>query len=281
LWYNDFEKQYEDYSISAEFVFLLMSSGNFMKFFLFCILIICACSSASLAQGFNWHYSWRLPSAGPRFFAGAELSLLHSAEHGDFASYHPDIRCGRYADGSGTGWRAGLCSEYWIQGSTAITIALRYSHYSTLFTGTVEEPIKLDGIPRRLIREFGLDIQRNELALFGGIKRRLPGSHFSIGAGAEFSVLLGRSARQKETILEPVEYTQSVEYGDPPLPEAPAIGILPCLRIGWDAEMGRGIYATPHLQIGYSLLSRALQPGGTWSAIQINAGISIMGAIFP
>ena len=80
----------------------------------FKIIFVCVISilifrgSNCLAQGFNWTYSWRLPSNSPTLFIGPYTEMVNIHDYVDFSSMGFAIDCCKYGNGSANNFKNGI-----------------------------------------------------------------------------------------------------------------------------------------------------------------------------
>ncbi len=231
------------------------------------------CESA--AQGFDWQYSSRLPSSSPTLFFGGTAKINYGFHKADIYELGDEYRCGDYKSGTETGFSACLASEYWQSGTLALWCEAGYRYSSVVFSSVTEpEPFKRDGVLYSLTREFEMKSMFHAIEVQGGIKWRFAPTHFHVLLGVRGTVALKSTVEQTETILTPVEYTQTIVYGQAPLSSMRILFITPVAGIGYDAELGRGIYATPKITVGLPLMSRSSVT--SWTNWDYSAGITIL-----
>lgn len=242
---------------------------------LFICILVCTTQDAQ-SQGFDWQYSSRLPSTYPRLFLGGSVSGIYGFHTADIYSLGEEYRCGDYKQGVETGISAAAVGEYWLPGSMVAfwgMIGLRTS--TTRFTSLPpSEPFRRNGVEFELRREFAMDIYLKALLMEAGMKYRIGRTHAHLGIGFRTDLVLSTLAEQTETILTPVEFTQAIAYGEQRLTGMRTLLITPLLAAGYDAELGKGIYATPRITIGIPMISRSSVV--SWSEIELTAGVSFL-----
>ncbi|MFN8361512.1 MAG: hypothetical protein U0264_16510 [Candidatus Kapaibacterium sp.] len=247
------------------------SAGNFLPA-LMALIALCLSPRAS-AQGFDWQYSSRLPSTYPRLFLGGNISGIYAFHTADIYALGEEYRCGDYKKGTETGLAVSVAGEYWQTGSMAFWGMVGFRTSAVRFTAqTQPEPFRLNGEEFALRREFAMDAHLQSIAGELGVKYRLGKTHFHTGAGLRAELALKTTAEQTETILTPVQFTQSILYGQTTLNGMRSFLLTPFITAGYDAEIGKGIYATPRLVLGLPLMSRASSVD--WNTIDISGGVS-------
>lgn len=239
---------------------------------LFAVLFAVCCYPAQ-AQQFDWQYSARLPFNSPAFFVGGGISALatsHSAA--DFRAINPELGCGNYRSGSGFGWAVCANAEQWLDEDVAVGARVEYAANSGVFTTAAEPvPVKVRGESFQLHREFSLTASLSVVSLDCYGKWLIPETHFHIGAGLGFGVLSGSGFSQTESITAPEQFMAEIPYGEVDADGVSAVMLRPSLRIGYDAELARGLYATPVFSIGFPLTSAAAAAG--WRFVSYSFGV--------
>ena len=232
-----------------------------------------AFSHQAFSQGFDWQYSSRLPSSYPKFFLGGNISGIYAFHSADIYSLGEEYRCGDYKKGTETGLSVSAACEYWQTGSLAFWGMVGFRTSTVHFTSqTQPEPFRLNGEEFQLTREFAMDAHLQAISFDVGIKHRIARTHLHIGVGVRTEIVLTTTAQQTETILTPVNITGSIDYGVQPLTGMRRMVLTPIITTGYDAELGKGIYATPRIMIGLPLMNRAKSID--WTSIEISGGVS-------
>lgn len=239
----------------------------------FIVLIFCAINVG--AQGFDWQYSSRLPSGSPTLFWGGGAKVNYGFHSADIYTLGEEYRCGDYKLGKETGFSLALAGEYWETGALSVWGEAGYRFSSVTFSSIPEsQPFKLGGVVYALSREFQMKAQFHAIELQAGIKWRFAPTHFHILAGVRGTLALKNTVEQTETILTPIEFTQAIQYGQTSLAGIRTFYLTPLLGIGYDAELGRGMYATPKVTIGLPLMSHS--PVTSWESWDYSLGIVVL-----
>jgi hypothetical protein len=239
------------------------------------IVLLLICSGEIAAQGFDWQYSSRLPSTSPTLFLGGSARVNYGFHTADTYFLGDEYRCGDYKSGKETGFSVGLAAEYWQTGVISIWCEAEYRNLSVIFSSTDEpQPFKLGGVVYSLSREFQMKSVFHAIETQGGIKWRFAPTHIHVFLGLRGTLSLKSTAEQTETILTPIEFTQTIRYGQTPLTGIRTLFITPLIGIGYDAELGRGIYATPTIRVGLPLMSYSSVT--SWVNWDYSAGIKVL-----
>ncbi len=244
------------------------------KLFAIFALVFALMAQRSNSQGFDWQYSSRLPSAYPRLFFGGSVNGIYGFHTADIYSLGEEYRCGDYKQGVETGISAAAVGEYWSPGSmVAFWGMIGFRTSTTRFTSQPpSEPFRRNGVEFELSREFAMDVYLRALLMEVGVKYRIARTHAHLGIGLRTDLVLSTSAEQTETILTPVEFTQSIAYGEQTLTGMRRLLLTPIIAAGYDAELGKGIYATPRITVGFPMMSRSSRID--WTSIDLSGGIS-------
>ncbi|MBK9247090.1 MAG: hypothetical protein IPM69_03020 [Ignavibacteria bacterium] len=254
-----------------------MHHGSIGKILTFVGIFILVLSQNSFAQGFDWQYSSRLPSPYPRLFLGGSISGIYAFHTADIYSLGEEYRCGDYKKGIETGMTFSGVGEYWVTGMVAVQGMIGYKTSTTRFTAETEpEPFRRNGEEFELIREFAMDVYQKVLSIEAVVKYRIERTHAHLGVGIKTDFVLASTAEQTETILSPVEFTQSIKdpNGIQPLNGFQGLLLSPLISAGYDAELGKGFYATPRISISLPLMNKT--SAADWTSIDISGGISIL-----
>ena len=107
----------------------------------FKIIFVCVISilifrgSNCFAQGFNWTYSWRLPSNSPTLFIGPYTEMVNIHDYVDFSSMGFAIDCCKYGNGSANNFKNGIMVEKWYKGNYSFTVKLGFYSFTSDFNG--------------------------------------------------------------------------------------------------------------------------------------------------
>ncbi|MBI3258347.1 MAG: hypothetical protein HYZ54_02535 [Ignavibacteriae bacterium] len=235
------------------------------------------CSFDSSAQGFDWQYSSRLPSSSPvLFIGGGGSAILYGYHSADIYSLGEEYRCGDYKTGSETGFSGVISGEHWQTGVLSIWGEAGYRYSSVNFSSITDpEPFKRGGKEYSLTREFKMKSIFHSIEIIGGIKWRIAPTHIGILAGIRGDISLKSTVEQTESVVTPVEFiSEPFSYAQVPLTSIRTFYIAPIIGLGYDMELGRGIYATPKIIVGLPIMSRSSKI--SWKSWDVSAGIVIL-----
>lgn len=245
------------------------------------LLLVFICSSVNLiAQGFDWQFSYRDPSDSPRLFIGADIQTAFSIHKGSINFSESQIPCCRFESGNGTNLIGGLATEYWLNGGEfAINASLNYKSLSSSFT-TAPDPVYYKYDTLRTEIKFANSISYLQLA-FGG-KYRIELSHFYVGAGIRFDILLDNSYEHSERITS-INHSfndgsTSRKINSGTIAELSNIIFIPEFCIGYDLNLGLGLYASPSISMAYNLNN--LAQSTSWKAFNIALNLAILKGIY-
>lgn len=242
-------------------------------------LILIACflltKNDAVAQGFDWQYSSRLPSSSPSLFFGGGVKLNYGFHTADIYTLGDEYSCGDYKTGDETGFTVGLAAEYWQTGTISFWGEAGYRYSPAVFTSTTApEPFKRNGGVDTLVREFQMKSVFHAIEIQSGVKWRFAPSHIHIVAGIRATIVMSNEVEQSETIVKPIDITESILYPTSKINSIYTVLVVPVIGIGYDMELGRGIYATPKITVGLPLMSYS--SATSWKSWDYSAGITVL-----
>lgn len=249
-----------------------------IKYFFSILILVTALSSNLSAQGFDWQYSSRLPSKSPVFFAGVFGQYSSSTHFGNIDFFEKKALCLTFKDGNSSGYKIGLYTEYWYKGNLAFNSALNYNSSPAVFKAKTKYPRP----EYEVVYENEFNACIDYISLNIGSKYRLGNSHIWVGAQLNFDFLLNSEYKQYERIVSPKE--------EPPFPTDPPsykrtitngyvappnkFAFYPSIKLGYDAEIMRGAYASPYFGIDVPMSD--LISKGQWQKYSFSIGINIL-----
>ena len=250
----------------------------------FIILFLLISYKEILSQGFDWQYSARLPFSTPVFFIGPSASLNYNQNSGDIILNEGEYQdCCSFKNGNGFGYNLGFKSEYWITGLSAIFSQLSYFQNNADFKARGRIYPLNDST--NLITENDFSSQISYLNLSIGYKYRLDDTHFNLGAGLNFNLLLSQNSQHFEKIIAPSDFyfntnppSQIRQLTQFKTSELSNILIYPSIHIGYDLNLGLGIYSNIQLIIGIPL--NHITKNDDWSKWNFDVNISILKGLF-
>jgi hypothetical protein len=242
------------------------------------ILFLLIFAKEALAQGFDWQYSSRLPSASPTFFIGLTGEYNHLIHSGSLDFTEAQNHCATYTKGIGEGYSAGIRGEYWLTGLLAVYGEVLYVNSPGNFTVQAEP---LPRIGQELLTEYNFNTVMNYFIIEPGIKYRLFDSHFHAGLGVQIGFLMNDNSEHKERIIGPTNApkfpTNPPSYEriiyDGKISSLNTLFIEPRIQFGYDITYGTGKYATPKISLGIPVFD--LTKSSTWKRWALSVGITI------
>ena len=247
----------------------------------FKIIFVCVISilifrgSNCLAQGFNWTYSWRLPSNSPTLFIGPYTEMVNIHDYVDFSSMGFAIDCCKYGNGSANNFKNGIMVEKWYKGNYSFTVKLGFYSFTSDFNGeTLSNQIFIpDSTKTDILRtRFSLSVKNKniyDISLLA--KSRLFDTHASISGGINCMIQEGIDAQKIEEVLN--------KGYEKVIPNTVALGsmtsfiVSPIAQIEYDIDLGRGKYAKVFANTQYTFNSRSQITD--WSTLIFGAGLSV------
>lgn len=238
----------------------------------------------AIAQGFEWVYSYRMPFSVPTFYVGFGSGVGIASHSGSIESVSGSFVCARFPSVTAPVFSFGVTAEYWIYGRTALTFSGLYQSQSAHFSELSERIPLSDG--NFLQTRYELSTNRPTLKVTGGAKTLLFDTHAWIGGSIALEYLLQSSSQLQEKMVSPegvpFETTPPsfvITYPGNTLDGMRTVVAVPCVNIGYDIELGRGLYASP--SIGYSLPLMSQSSAAQWNVSTVWAELKILYGINP
>ena len=247
----------------------------------FKIIFVCVISilifrgSNCLAQGFNWTYSWRLPSNSPTLFIGPYTEMVNIHDYVDFSSMGFAIDCCKYGNGSANNFKNGIMVEKWYKGNYSFTVKLGFYSFTSDFNGeTLSNQILIPEStkPDILLTRFSLSVKNKniyDISLLA--KSRLFDTHASISGGINCMIQEGIDAQKIEEVLN--KGYEKVIPNTVELGSMTSFIVSPIAQIEYDIDLGRGKYAKVFANTQYTFNSRSQITD--WSTLIFGAGLSV------
>lgn len=251
------------------------------KFFALALLISAwLVAGESFAQGFDWQYSPRLPFETPKFFIGAAVEAAYVEHGGEFGFLEDNEPCCNFQRGFGTGFRALLLSEYWLQPELALAVRIGYSSYPGDFRMQTKQLRYSD-----LHGEYSAVYENRYESSFSyanfevSAKRRIYLTHFFASAAVESGLLVNSEEKETERVVSPDFET----FKDGTIIHEITTGEVPGLRsvyaaarfgAGYDFNLGNGSYGS--IVANVSLPLNSLSGAGAWNRRTYSIGVQLM-----
>ena len=218
-------------------------------------------SVCSIAQGFDWQWSARVPIENPRNYYGINANYGLDYSIGAISFKENNVPAPDFIDANGNNLGIGINYTYWEQYNRyAIYGIFRYNNFKLSSYSIDNVPINNDIIAQYKV---SLDYNFHLLTLQGGINYRLLESHLLIGAGIEIGAIINNSFSANEEILGPPEvppfstnppsYKREITAGK--FKELNNLFLKPQIRVSYDLELGRGSYVEPNVCFSIPLWS--------------------------
>jgi hypothetical protein len=232
-------------------------------------------SSEALSQGFDWQYSTRMPSANPNFFIGPITSLSADMHAGSLNFSENLIPCCRFKEGSGYTAEVGILSEIWMNnGNYALNLALSFSRMKSEFEAN-PDPVyyRDDTLYTKLL--FTNTINYFDIDAF--YKKRMFQEHFYYALGAKLRFVASNNFEHKEKTIGDGVFNNGMnerKINSGEMSELSFINIYPTLKIGYDLNLGLGLYASPFIDFSFSLLNQSKEDA--WKNYNFRIGVSVL-----
>ncbi len=245
-----------------------------MKKTVYILLFYLLIPMSGFSQGFDWQYSARLPQEVPQFFVGLTAEAGYQSHFGEFP-YLENFKCCEYNSGSGVGANIGIAAEYWkkanmVYGGKVLTSFVP-GNFNTLVDG------QMLSNNRELITEYEFSSVITYISAEVFIKRRIAETHLFISGNLGFGYLLNKQFEFKEKVFSPANYTfvdgSQVRNLEGTVGELNKLMLLPGIHIGYDLNLGRGMYASPSISLGYSPVD--FTETSEWKRVVYSFGITI------
>jgi len=244
------------------------------------IILILILSSVNLySQGFDWQFTYREPSNSPRLFVGINAQTEFSVHNGDINFSESLIPCCRFDKGNGVNFIGGINSEYWLTGGEfALNAFLNYKSLSSNFTAN-PDPVYYKNDTLRTEIKFSNSISYIQFALGG--KYRIDLSHFYVGAGLRFDILLDNNFEHTERVTS-VNHSfndgsTSRKINSGKIDDLSNLIVNPEIKVGYDFNLGLGLYASPNVAMSFNL--NEIADRTNWKAFNFALNISIFKGI--
>ncbi len=254
-----------------------------MRIFIFAAwLIFFGFNYSSLAQGFDWELSPRLPQNYSSLFFGLGGSYSHSKEFGVFSFYEKDCNCGNFSGGKSSGFSLQLTSEYWLpSGLWSLRAAAGYNETNPEFSSVSSLPININGQENFIDYENTYSGNLSYVFLNFGAKRRLFESHFYLAADLGLSFLINNKEKHIEKIVgpdwappfstNPPSYSRIVAYGE--IKDIYKMNVMPIISAGYDVDLGTGYYMSPAVSCALPMMN--LISSGNWRRTSFSLSLSL------
>ncbi len=220
-------------------------------FFNNCVFFL---SGHLFAQGFDWQYSARLPFETPKLYYGANVSYGIISSYGKITFLENRISCPNFENGNGAKFSFGINAELWnTKNQFAYIASLNYDINSLTYNSYDSVPVS-ETVFAKYKSELELNFSNISAAF--GLKYRLLNSHFHVSGKVNLDFTITDNFNATERIANPDEipyWERNIANGN--IYDIRKITITPDISIGYDVELGRGIYATPKFSLEIPVMS--------------------------
>jgi len=243
--------------------------NKFNQYLLSLIILIFLNINISFSQGFDWQTSGRMPYIIPNLYIGINTGYSFNNHSGEFNLKEDFVECCQFTSGTGTGYNFGLAGEYWYDGYTAFNLVVDFTNAGGDFTIQSVVPTREGDF----ITEYGFNSSINYLNFEFGVKRRIYDTHITYGGGLRFSALISSNSNYTEQAISNNVPFEKRTINNGTIQDLNSLLLSPVLFIGYDASLGIGYYASPHLSISYNINS--VIEDESWRRFSISLGIRI------
>lgn len=252
-----------------------------MRAFVFLVtLVIGPCMVA--AQGFDWEYSVRKPTAPPRAFVGLDVATGLTSHSGTL-SYSEMVPCCEFAGSRGTPLWLGIGAEYWLDDEMAVWGTLGYRSITGDFSSDQSTFPLADG--RSLITHYEYDVSIAYIGLQGGLRQKLFQSHASVSLGLRAQALASSTATLEEVVDAPSDYFFTT---NPPskvkrlqnarsVADIQPLSLALVLGAGYDISLYRGGFISPTVLVAVPLTTTS--SSSNWRSLDLTLGVRFMQAL--
>lgn len=249
-----------------------------MKFIIALIFSISLYSNHTISvfsQGFDWTYSWRLPSESPTLFIGPLGSTGVNIDNAGYSTFDSELNCCKYDNGQGRNSSIGILVEQWYKGIYSFQGIIQYNAGTSQFTSQVRNLIFSESKEETLIRDYTLQTKWNYIDLALIAKSRVAGSHVSITGGFLLNMPIGIELNHRvDFYVEKYPTDKYTSESTPTQVENAGFVLSPLLGIEYDLAMMNGMYSKVFFRTSYTALSR-VTIGDPWRAVSFQLGAAL------
>jgi len=223
------------------------------------LTILIFTSFGAYSQGFDWQFSPRMPAASPDKFIGLEVGYNFGRSFGDIKLFEDLIECCKFNNTSSNTFYVGIAGEYWYSGNEALIAGINYSFLNSIFKAPSSALLPGDTL---LQTEYQFDSKMQFINISAGYKRRLPQTHFNAAASISLSVPISNTYIFKESVISPTDFyfatvppSQERELDNGSISGMSVLTVSPVIQIGYDFDLGKGMYGWINLETSYNLNS--------------------------
>lgn len=257
---------------------MVNKKGRSCAALLLLVLLWCAALVPARSQGFDWQYSARMPSSYPTLFLGVTGSGSFHTFSGDINYLQGVVLCGTFRNGDGKGFSGGVQVDKWLDGSWAVSGAVRYEAMSGTFDSDGDTLARAPNTPPTIVG-YEIESSFSYASLDLGVRYRpIALSKIFIGAGVQAGLLLSSSTVQRQRIISPA----SQRFSDGSQEQSLADNIVGFssfyaggrVSAGFDLPIGRSLYASPAVYAAFPLTSMANDT--PWQRVSVGVQVSVL-----
>ncbi len=242
------------------------------------IIIFIMTHSDSTSQGFDWITDVRKPTQYPYIFGGVSLFGGYSFIQSDGLQSTVTPLCGKYEKGSGNVLGASVRVERWNEsGLSSWIMNAGFEQRSYSFKDERTYTTSQQNIETQFQYQFVLASSATVMFAECFYKHRLASSHFHGSLGVSANISVGTLTEQYGEITAPSDRVSRENFGSADDVSVASFLIIPKLQIGYDLDMGNGLYATPYFAIGLPLHSSI--KNSNVSSLDLCAGVALQYAL--
>jgi len=233
------------------------------------------------SQGFDWHYSSRLPFELPKLYFGINTSYNYNMNYlNEFPVYQPsqdNELVFNYGNINDLDLSFGLVGEYWILNNTAVMLKINVNLNNNEFINNETVPIDANtNWETQQVSNYNMII----LSFSQGIKRRINSTFINYGFVLNTEFIINQNLSSIERSVFPIDRTfingeKEIE-SDFLLPKLSTIKFKPEIFVSYDYSIAIGYYLSPFISVGYQLGSNFVD--NEWTYVQFQFGFNILRA---
>jgi hypothetical protein len=230
------------------------------------------------SQGFDWITDVRKPTKYPYVFGGVSLYGGYSFVQSDGLRSTVTPLCGIYEKGLGNTLGGSIRVERWNEsGLSSWIVNAGFEQRSYSFDDVRTYTTNQQNTETQYQYQFVLSSSASLIFAECFYKYRFNASHFHGSLGVSANVSVSTLTQQYGEITAPSDKVSREYFGSADDLSIASFLIIPKLQIGYDLDMGNGLYATPYFAIGLPLRSSIMN--SNVSSLDLCAGVAIQYAL--
>lgn len=242
------------------------------------IAIIFLTKSYCKAQGFDWMTDIRVPTQYPYVFGGVSAYGGYSLIKTDGLQSAATPLCGIYDNGVGNSIGGSIRFEYWNEsGLSSWIMSAGFETRSYSFDDERTYTTRQQNNETQYQYQFVLTSSATLIFVECLYKHRFRSTHFHGAFGVSANVSAGKVTHQYGEITAPSDRVSQESFGSADDVGITSFLIIPKVQVGYDLDMGNGLYSTPFFAIGLPLSSSIMN--SKVNSLDLSAGIAIQYAL--